>query len=481
MSEYRLTAGLEVHVELLTRTKIFCGCLNRFADEANENVCPVCLGMPGSLPVLNEKVLEYALMTGIALNCEIPMLSKFDRKNYFYPDLPKGYQVSQDYMPVARNGRIELAAGGEKASVRINNIHIEEDAGKNLHAADTGLSDQSLVDFNRGGVPLLEIVTEPDMHSPGEVEAFMNSLRGILLYTGVSDCKMEEGSLRFEANISLQKPGDDKLGCRVEIKNLNSFKIVLKALDYEIKRQSKMLDEGRDILPETRLFDEKTGRTFPMRGKEEAHDYRYFPEPDLPPITVTDEIIDQVRSNMPELPREKHERFVREYSLPEYDAGVLVSSPELAGYFEEAVSLFAEAKVVSNWVMGELLGILKEKDGDVSACPVSPARLCGLLSLLKDQKLNAAQAKSVLRDMFETGEDAGAIVKKKGLLQLSDEHEIRGTVAEVLSGNPKAVQEYLSGKGKAMGFLVGQVMRRTAGRANPGVVNKILKEEIEKR
>ena len=481
MSEYRLTAGLEVHAELLTRTKIFCGCLNRFADEANKNVCPVCLGMPGSLPVLNEKVLEYALMTGIALNCEIPMLSKFDRKNYFYPDLPKGYQVSQDYMPVARNGRIELAAGGEKASVRINNIHIEEDAGKNLHAADTGLSDQSLVDFNRGGVPLLEIVTEPDMHSPGEVEAFMNSLRGILLYTGVSDCKMEEGSLRFEANISLQKPGDDKLGCRVEIKNLNSFKIVLKALDYEIKRQSKMLDEGRDILPETRLFDEKTGRTFPMRGKEEAHDYRYFPEPDLPPVAVTDEIIERARANMPELPGEKRERFVREYSLPEYDAGVLVSSPELAGYFEEAVSLFAEAKVVSNWVMGELLGILKERGGDVSACPVSPARLCGLLSLLKDQKLNAAQAKSVLRDMFETGEDAGAIVKKKGLLQLSDEHEIRGTVAEVLSGNPKAVQEYLSGKGKAMGFLVGQVMRRTAGRANPGVVNKILKEEIEKR
>lgn len=480
MGEYALTAGLEVHAELLTRTKIFCGCLNRFADEANSNVCPVCLGMPGSLPVLNEKVLEYALRTALALNCEIPPVSKFDRKNYFYPDLPKGYQISQDCLPAAKNGRIEFSAGGKKTFAGINNIHIEEDAGKNLHAGDTGLSDESLVDFNRSCVPLLEIVTEPDMHSREEVESFMASLKDILLYTGVCDCRMEEGSLRFEANVSLQKPGVPEPGCRVEIKNLNSFKIVLKALDYEIKRQSKMLDEGGVVLPETRLFDEKSGRTFPMRGKEEAHDYRYFPEPDLPPIVVSKQLIEQVRSDMPELPREKYERFLKEYELPEYDAGVLVSSPALADYFEAVAALFPEAKIVSNWVMGELLGILKEKGCGISECRVSPSRLSGLLKLFKEQKINSSQAKSVLREMFETGDEAGKIVEEKGFIQISGESEIREEVARVLSQNPEAVREYLSGKGKAIVFLVGQVMRSTGGRANPGIVNKILKGELKK-
>jgi aspartyl-tRNA(Asn)/glutamyl-tRNA(Gln) amidotransferase subunit B len=479
MGEYRLTAGLEVHAELLTKTKIFCGCLNRFADEANMNVCPVCLGLPGSLPVLNEKVLEYAVRAALALNCEIPGLCGFDRKNYFYPDLPKGYQISQDYLPVAKNGSIEFASGGGKSSVRINNIHIEEDAGKNLHAGDTGLSGESLVDFNRSGVPLLEIVTEPDMHSRTDVEAFMTSLRDILLYTAVSDCRMEEGSLRFEANISIA-PDGKKLGRRVEIKNLNSFKIVLKALDYEIERQSGMLDEGVEILPETRLFDEKSGRTFPMRGKEEAHDYRYFPEPDLPSVEVSREYVENVRSAMPELPRKKYERFLREYSIPAYDAEVLVSSPALACYFEKTASLFPEPKTVSNWVMGEVLGILKEKGGEVSDCRVSPENLAGLLGLLKGQKINSAQAKTVLRGMFDSGRDAETIVREEGLLQLSDAEQLRGLVSEVLAGNRKAVGEYRSGRGKALGFLVGQVMRRTSGRANPAVVNKILKEELEK-
>ncbi len=479
MDKYILTVGLEVHAELLTRTKIFCGCLNRFADEANSNTCPVCLGMPGSLPVLNEKVLELALMTAAALDCEIPDMNKFDRKNYFYPDLPKGYQISQDYLPVAKNGVVKFTANKEKCSVRINNMHIEEDAGKNLHADDTGMSDESLIDFNRSCVPLLEIVTEPDMHSRQEVEAFMLSLRDILLYLGVSDCKMEEGSLRFEANISLSLPGAEKLGCRVEIKNLNSFKIVLKSLDYEVKRQSRMLDEGKEILPETRLFDEKTGRTFPMRGKEEAHDYRYFPEPDLPPVAVSERLIERVRKAMPELPGRKNERFLNEYLLPEYDAGVLVSDPALADYFEKTVEVFPEPKVVSNWIMSELLGVLREQGLQVANCAVTPENLAGLLGLVKEQKINSSQAKTALREMFRTGAAAGDVVRDKGLMQLSDEGLIKEKISEALSENPKAVAEFREGKKKAIGFLVGQVMRKTGAAANPAIVNKLLKARLD--
>lgn len=476
--KYEITIGLEVHAELSTKTKIFCGCGTEFGASPNSQTCPVCLGMPGVLPVLNEKVVEYAIRTALALECRINLRNRFDRKNYYYPDLPKNYQISQNYLPIAVDGHLDIFIKGERKTIRINNIHMEEDAGKNLHAEDTGLSGASLVDLNRAGVPLLEIVTSPDMHSFEEVEKFMTALRDILLYTGVSDCKMQEGSLRFEANISLKPPEQAELGAKVEMKNLNSFKTVIAALQYEIKRQEKLLNEGENVAQETRLWDEKERRTHSMRSKEEAHDYRYFPDPDLPPLLISEKMIEEIRASLPELPSVRFERFCSNYNLPGYDAGVLTQEKELADFYEEAATALNEPKMVSNWVMGELLGILNEKKLKIGNCPFSPVQFAELLKLVKEETINAASAKNVLKEMFQSGRNPEDIVREKGLSQIGDEENIREIVLKVISDNPGPVEDYRNGKKKALGFLMGQVMKSTNGRANPKLVNKILKDKL---
>ena len=481
MKEYEIVIGLEVHAELSTETKVFCGCGTRFGAEPNSQVCPVCLGMPGVLPVLNQKVVEYAVLTALAFDCRINDNNKFDRKNYYYPDLPKNYQISQNYFPIALDGHVKIFVDGEKKQIRINNIHIEEDAGKNLHAEDTGLTNASLVDFNRTGVPLLEIVTYPDMRSLQEVEKFMTALRDILLYLNVCDCRMEEGSLRFEANISLKPIGSEQLGNRVEMKNLNSFKTVLNALKYETKRQEKLLTEGKEVMQETRLWNDKEGKTYPMRSKEEARDYRYFPEPDLVSVSIDNEFIENIRSSLPELPSAKFERFVREYKIPPYDAEVLTSNRALANFYEEAVSIFTDAKTVSNWVMSELLGILNEKGMNIENCKISPGQFAELLNLLKTGKISAPSAKNVLKDMFDSGKDAGKIIEEKGLSQIGGEEDIKEIIVKVISENHGPVSDFHKGKEKAIGYLVGQVMKATRGRANPNLTNKLLIEILKKQ
>ena len=475
---YEITIGIEVHAALSTTTKIFCACGTKFGEAPNSQTCPVCLGMPGVLPVLNENVVKYAIRTALALNCRINLHNKFDRKNYYYPDLPKNYQISQDYLPIARDGCLDIFVDSEKRKIRINNVHMEEDAGKNLHAEDTGLLEASLVDFNRAGVPLLEIVTYPDMHSVGEVETFMIALRDILMYTGVADCRMEEGGLRFEANISLMPFGQTDLGPRVEMKNLNSFKTVIKALNYEIRRQEESLQQGEKITQETRLWDDKGEKTYPMRSKEEAHDYRYFPEPDLAPLVIDEQLVEEIRSSVPELPASKLERFCKDYGLSEYDARVITSSRALADFYEEAAAVCKEPKTVSNWVTGELLGILNEEKRDIGDCPIPPEQFAELLTLLGEGTVSAASAKTILRDMFHSGKSAKAIIEEKELSQISDEKDITKIVSEVVSENPDSARDYLSGKKKALGFLVGQVMKATQGRANPKLANKLLQETL---
>ncbi len=479
MEEYEVVIGLEVHAELSTNTKIFCGCGTKFGAEPNSQVCPICLGLPGVLPVLNEKVVEYAVRAALALNCRINLSDKFDRKNYYYPDLPKNYQISQNYLPIAGNGHIEIFVNREKTRIRINNIHMEEDAGKNLHAEDTGLLDASLVDFNRTGVPLLEIVTYPDMRSLEEAEKFMTTLRDILLYIDICDCRMEEGSLRFEANISLRRVGDRQLGQRVEMKNLNSFKMVLKALGYEIKRQEKLLTAGKEIRQETRLWDDKGGKTTAMRSKEEAYDYRYFHEPDLVPVIIDEKFIDRIRSSLPELPSAKFERFKREYGLPPYNAEVLTANRALSDFYEEVAGIFPDPKTVSNWVMGELLRILNEQEVSIENCRVSPGQFAELLRFLKDGKISALSGKLVLREMFLSAKDAGKIIEEKGLSQISDEREIGPKVSYVISTNTSTVDDYCKGKEKAIGALIGKVMKETQGRADPKKVGEMLREQLE--
>lgn len=479
-AEYEAVIGLEVHAELSTKTKIFCGCGTEFGVRPNSQTCPVCLGLPGVLPVLNQKVAEYAVRTALALNCQINLCNNFDRKNYYYPDLPKNYQISQNYLPFATDGYIDIFVRGSKQKVRISNIHMEEDAGKNLHAEDTGLQEASLVDFNRAGIPLLEIVTYPDMHNLEEVDRFMTTLRDILLYIGVCDCKMEEGDLRFEANISLRPSGETGLGPRVEMKNLNSFKMVLKALQYEMQRQQEVLQEGKKVAQETRLWDEKGGKTYSMRSKEEAHDYRYFPEPDLVPLVTDKKLIEKIRSSLPELPSSRLERFCKDYNLPEFDAGVLTSNRDLADFYEQVVAIRHDTKMVSNWIMGDFLAILNDEKLDVADCPFSPEQFAELLELLKKETINAPSAKNVLREMFNSGKSPGTIVEEKGLSQISDEGNIKTIVLKVISENTGSVADYHKGKKKAVGFLVGQVMKATKGRANPKLVNKLLEEELKK-
>ncbi|UMZ74530.1 Asp-tRNA(Asn)/Glu-tRNA(Gln) amidotransferase subunit GatB [Natranaerofaba carboxydovora] len=474
MQSYETVIGLEVHAELLTDTKIFCGCSTEFGKKPNENVCPICLGMPGTLPVLNKNVLDLAVTAGLALNCEIAEFSKFDRKNYFYPDLPKAYQISQFDLPIARNGYIEVEVEGEKKKVRINRIHMEEDAGKLVHAA----GGDSMVDFNRTGVALIEIVTEPDIRSPKEAKAYLEALKNILQYTEVSDCKMEEGSLRCDANVSIMPKGSDEFGTKTEVKNMNSFKAVEKALEYEVERQMEALEYGEEIVQETRRWDESKQVTISMRSKEEAHDYRYFPEPDLPPIVMKESELERIRANIPELPKEKKERFVSEYNLSDYDAGVLTSDKKIADYFDECAKKSENPKKPANWIMGDLLRVLNEENREIDEIKITSDMLVELCKLEEDGTISSKIAKEVFEEMYKNGDKPEEVVEKKGLKQISDQGEIEQFVEEVIEENPETIEDIRNGKDKAMGFLVGQVMKKSKGKANPQMVNDLLKEKI---
>ncbi|MGI6092546.1 MAG: Asp-tRNA(Asn)/Glu-tRNA(Gln) amidotransferase subunit GatB [Negativicutes bacterium] len=476
--DYEIVIGLEVHSELKTKSKIFCGCSTAFGAEQNTNVCPICLGMPGVLPVINEKVVEFAIKAGLALNCEILPFSKFDRKNYYYPDLPKNFQTSQFDLPIAINGYLDIEVNGEQKRIGINRIHMEEDAGKLVHAGSITTSDYSLVDYNRGGVPLIEIVSEPDMRSPEEAKAYLEKLKAILQYIDVSDCKMEEGSLRCDANISLRPQGAEKLGTKTEIKNLNSFKSVQKGLEYEAVRHEEVLDDGGKIIQETRSWDEAKGITVSLRNKEQAHDYRYFPEPDLVPIIVDPAMVEEIRNNLPELPDARKSRLINDYGLSSYDAGVITASRAMADYFDETVKLNVDAKTAANWLMGELLKHLNNANMEIEDWPVTPQKLAGLIALIDKGTISNKIAKTVFEEIWSTGKDAEVIVKEKGMVQISDAGEIAGIVDKVIADNPQSVADFKAGKEKAIGFLVGQIMKQTKGRANPEMVNKLLRERL---
>ena len=477
--EYEAVIGLEVHAQLLTNSKIFCGCTTQFGAGPNTNTCPVCLGMPGVLPVLNKKVVEYAVKTGLALNCEIASHSVFARKNYFYPDLPKGYQISQYELPLAKNGYLDIELDGTVKRIGITRAHVEEDAGKLMHEIEGTVTGHSYVDFNRTGVPLLEIVSEPDIRSGEEASIYIQTLRSILRYLGVCDGNMEEGSLRCDANISVRPKDQKEFGTRAELKNMNSFKFVRMALDYEIERQIEVLEEGGAVVQETRLFDSKNGITISMRGKEEAHDYRYFPDPDLLPIEPGKDWIEEIRTALPELPQKRRERFTREFSLPEYDSRILVTSKALADYFERCVKLFPQPKAVSNWIMSEVLRLLKKNNREIEDCPVTPQQLAALFLLMDQKTISAKIAKQVFEEMYQTGSSAEEIVRKKGLTQVSDGTEIENIIAKVLAANSDGVEKYRNGNTKVFGFFVGEVMKETKGKANPKIVTHILQEKLK--
>jgi len=478
-TRYEPVIGLEVHAQLLTATKIFCSCRNRFGDEPNTNVCPVCLGLPGALPVLSRQAVSLAIRAALATGCTVHPTSVFARKNYFYPDLPKGYQISQYERPLATDGAVEIAAGGDAfRRIPIQRIHMEEDAGKLLHEGPWS-ADKSGVDYNRSGVPLVEIVSGPEMHSAAEAHEYLAALRAVLLYAGVSDGNMEEGSLRCDANVSVRPRGQQALGTRAEIKNLNSFRNVSRAIDHEIARQSAVLEAGGQVVQETRLWNADRGETSSMRSKEDAQDYRYFPEPDLPPLVVDRAWIEEVRASLPELPAAKRRRFVTGYALPEYDAGVLTLSPEVADYFESVARASGNAKAASNWVMTEVLRKLKDDDRPLASIPVTAERLAELLALVDAGAITGSTAKSVFETMWATGQDARAIVEREGLRQVSDEEAIRSAVAEVIAASPEQVATYRNGKTSTLGWFVGQVMRRTGGKANPQLVNALLRKSLE--
>jgi aspartyl-tRNA(Asn)/glutamyl-tRNA(Gln) amidotransferase subunit B len=472
---YEAVIGLEVHAQLLTRSKNFCGCSTRFGEPPNTQTCPVCIGMPGVLPVLNRTSVEYAIKTALALGCSITPHGRFARKNYFYPDLPKGYQISQYELPIGMQGALEIVVGGEVRRIGITRVHLEEDAGKNLHE---GLDGVSFVDMNRCGVPLMEIVSEPDIRTTEEAAAYMRELRSILRYLEVCDGNMEQGSLRCDANVSIRPEGSADLGVKAEVKNMNSFKFVQKALEYEIARQIRVIEEGGRIVQETRLWDPDKEITVSMRSKEEAHDYRYFPEPDLVPLVIDEAWQEEVRRAIPELPAAKRERFVREYALPEYDADELAASFSLAGYYEAAVRAGGQPKAASNWMMGELQRLLNAEGIGIEACPVKPERLAALLKSIEDGTVSGKLAKTVLEAMFKTGKDAATIIAEQGLTQVSDAAALERAIAEVLARHPKEVSEYRSGKEKLFGFFVGQVMKATQGKANPALLNEILKKQL---
>jgi len=482
--KYEIVIGLEVHVELNTESKAFCGCSTKFGAEPNTHICPVCLGLPGSLPVINKGVVERAIKAGLALNCGIASKSKFDRKNYYYPDLPKAYQISQYDMPIAEKGFLEIVSKeGEKKKIGITRLHMEEDAGKLLHLTKTGQigdAEESLVDYNRGGVPLIEIVSEPDMRSAEEAYLYLTTLKSILKYIEVSDCNMEEGSLRCDANCSIREKGDEKLGVKVEVKNMNSFKNVQKALEYEMERQIKMKEAGEKISQETRLWDASKGKTFSMRSKEESHDYRYFPEPDLPPLEISPEETEGIKKTIPELPNVKRERFEKEYKIPAYDAGVLTAEKENAGFYEKTVKASGEPKLSSNWIMVELMGKMNNEGIEsINDVKISPESLGKMISLIKKGTISGKIAKQVFEEMFKTGNDPEKIVSEKGLTQITDTKAIEDAVDAVIATNAKIVEEIKGGKEKGIGFLVGQVMKATKGKANPQLVNEILWKKLK--
>ncbi len=472
---YEAVIGLEVHAQLQTNTKIFCGCETAFGEEANTRTCPVCIGMPGVLPVLNRKAVEFTVRTGLATHCTISPSSRFARKNYFYPDLPKGYQISQYELPLCEKGHVEIVTDGSVKRIGITRIHLEEDAGKNLHQSGGGAS---LVDLNRAGTPLMEIVSEPDLRTPDEATEYLKKLRSILRYIEVSDADMEKGNFRCDINISLRPAGTKEYGTRAEVKNVNSFKFVQKALEYEIKRQAQLLDEGGRVVQETRLFDSSKGVTFSMRSKEEAHDYRYFPEPDLVPVSLAPEQIESIGASIPELPDAKRERFVREYGLPAYDADMLTQSRGLAAYYEEAAKLSGQPKVVSNWMMGELMRLLNAEGKEIEDCPVRPERLAGMVKLIDAGTISTKIAKTVFEEMYKTGKEAEAVVMEKGLVQVSDTGAIEQIIADVIKANPVQHADYKAGKEKLFGFFVGQVMKASKGKANPEMVNGLLKKKL---
>ena len=465
--------GLEVHAQLRTQSKMFCGCATEFGLPANAQTCPVCLGLPGSLPVVNKRAVEMAIRTGLALNCTVRTTNQFARKHYFYPDLPKGYQISQYDRPICENGWLEVKANGTSRKVRIRRAHLEEDAGKNSHAGA-----DSFVDLNRAGTPLIEIVTEPDMHSAEEVVSYLKALRDILMYVDVCDGNMEQGSLRCEPNLSLRPAGSETLGTKVELKNINSFKFVKDAIEYEIKRQTKVLTDGGTVHQETRLWDIDRGQTAVMRGKEEAHDYRYFPDPDLVPVSISDEWIEELRSTIQELPEDRHRRLMKDYGLPDYDAGVLTSSRALADYFEDCVALFAEPKLISNFIMSEFLRELHQSGTTVEACPLLPERLVGLLQLVHDETISLKVAKEIFPELYAGDKSAAQLVEDKELRQLSDEGELLALIDAVIEQHPAQVAQYREGKETVIGFLVGQVMKRSGGKANPQKVNALFKPRL---
>lgn len=478
--KYEAVIGLEVHTELQTTTKIFCSCRTSFGADPNTNVCPVCLGLPGVLPVLNKKVLEYAVRAGLALNCEISRFSKFDRKNYYYPDLPKNFQTSQFDLPICEHGYLDVEVEGEKRRIRITRAHMEEDAGKLVHHGTSITdSDYSLVDYNRTGTPLLEIVSEPDMRSAKEAVAYMEKMRAILQYVGISDCRMEEGSLRCDANVSVRPVGQKELGTKTEIKNINSFKGVERAIEYEAMRQAELLEDGGKVVQETRTWDEKEGVTKSMRTKEEANDYRYFPEPDLVPFTVSDEYIENIRKSLPELPDARKERYMKEFGLSSEDAVFMTNDKATADYFEAAVAAGADPKACVNWLMGEFASQLSTDGIEIAKAPVSAENLAALLKLISKGTISGKIAKKVFATMWKEGGNPEEIVKAQGLVQISDTAELSKLVDEVVGKNPKAVEDFKAGKKKAVGALVGQIMKATKGKANPRVINELLNKKLQ--
>jgi len=476
--EYETVIGLEVHAQLSTESKIFCSCSTKFGAAPNTQVCPICLGMPGVLPVLNERAVEYAIKMGLATHCHITPRSIFARKNYFYPDLPKGYQISQYEEPLCENGYVEIEVNGQAKKIGIIRIHLEEDAGKSVHAEEWVAEDETLVDLNRCGVPLIEIVSAPDIRSPREAYLYLSALKQILEYLEISDCNMEEGSLRCDANVSIRPMGSKKFGTRTEVKNMNSFHALEKALEYEVERQKEILRRGGTIVQETLLWNARENRVVPMRSKEEAHDYRYFPEPDLVPLAIDQTWIDRIASSLPELPLARKQRFVQQYHIPAYDAEVLTSSKYLADFYEACVHLYGDAKTVSNWVMGEVLRFLREKKLEIQQSILTPEQLTELLQLIDTGTISASIAKKIFDEMVESGQSPKVIVEKKGLVQVSDKDQLVEIVDQVIAAHPQEVQKYLDGKEGLLGFFVGQVMRASKGKANPKLVNEIVREKL---
>ncbi len=473
--QYETVIGLEVHVELATKTKIFCSCSTEFGGEPNTHTCPVCTGMPGSLPVLNKKVVEYAIAIGLATNCDITRVCRFDRKNYFYPDNPQNYQISQLYLPIAANGHVEIEVGDKKKKIRIHEMHMEEDAGKLIHDE---WDDTSLVDYNRSGVPLVEIVSEPDMRSADEVIAYLEKLRMIIQYLGASDCKLQEGSMRADVNLSVREAGTEKFGTRTEMKNLNSFKAIARAIQGERERQIELLEEGKAVIQETRRWDDNKEYSYAMRSKEDAKDYRYFPEPDLVPIVISDEWIGQIQKKQPELRTEKLKRYQKEFDIPQYDAQIITGSRHMAEIFEEASAICGKPKKVSNWLMVDTLRLLKDHNMEPEEISFSPENLAKLVELAESRAINSSVAREVFEKIFSENVDPEAYVEAHGLKTVNDEGALEEALKKVIADNPRAVEDYLGGKEKALGALVGQTMKAMRGKADPGLVNQKLKEML---